>query len=78
MAKVFTKNLLLMACRNWYFREVAVAEFEKDIIRERVVAGLENAKQKGKRLGRPVIHDCGGPQKLDNMLSSESTKRRRS
>jgi DNA invertase Pin-like site-specific DNA recombinase len=34
----------------------AVAEFEKDIIRERVVAGLENAKQKGKRLGRPKIH----------------------
>jgi DNA invertase Pin-like site-specific DNA recombinase len=35
----------------------AVAEFEKDIIRERVVAGLENAKYKGKRLGRPKIHD---------------------
>ncbi|MHA2218935.1 MAG: recombinase family protein [Candidatus Hodarchaeales archaeon] len=33
----------------------AVAEFEKDIIRERVVAGLENARQKGKRLGRPTI-----------------------
>jgi DNA invertase Pin-like site-specific DNA recombinase len=27
----------------------AVAEFEKDIIRERVRAGLENARQKGKR-----------------------------
>ena len=35
----------------------AVAEFEKDIIRERVVAGLENARQKGKKLGRPKIHD---------------------
>ena len=35
----------------------AVAEFEKDIIRERVVAGLENAKQKGTQLGRPKIHD---------------------
>jgi DNA invertase Pin-like site-specific DNA recombinase len=34
----------------------AVAEFEKDIIRERVVAGLSNAKQKGKQLGRPKIH----------------------
>jgi len=31
----------------------AVAEFEKDIIRERVVAGLANARLKGKRLGRP-------------------------
>ncbi len=34
----------------------AVAEFEKDIIRERVVAGLENAKKK-KQIGRPKIHD---------------------
>ena len=33
----------------------AVAEFEKDIIRERVVAGLANARRKGKRLGRPPI-----------------------
>jgi DNA invertase Pin-like site-specific DNA recombinase len=34
----------------------AVAEFEKEIIRERVRAGLENARQKGKRLGRPSIN----------------------
>ena len=33
----------------------AVAEFEKDIIRERVKAGLENAKRNGKRLGRPPV-----------------------
>ena len=33
----------------------AVAEFEKDIIRERVKAGLENAKRKGKKLGRPSV-----------------------
>jgi DNA invertase Pin-like site-specific DNA recombinase len=31
----------------------AVAEFEKDIIKERVIAGLANARLKGKRLGRP-------------------------
>lgn len=35
----------------------AVAEFEKDIIREKVIAGLENAKRKDKKLGRPKIHD---------------------
>jgi DNA invertase Pin-like site-specific DNA recombinase len=34
----------------------AVAEFEKDIIRERVRAGLENARQQGKRLGRPSVN----------------------
>lgn len=31
----------------------AFAAFEADIIKERVRAGLENAKAKGKRLGRP-------------------------
>ena len=30
----------------------ALAEFEKDRIRERVVAGLQRAKAEGKRLGR--------------------------
>ena len=35
----------------------AVAEFEKDIMRERVKAGLENAKRKGKRLGRPPVRE---------------------
>lgn len=29
------------------------AEFERDIIRERVKAGIANARQNGKRLGRP-------------------------
>ena len=33
----------------------AVAEFEKDIIKERVIAGLANARRKGKRLGRPPV-----------------------
>lgn len=35
----------------------AVAEFEKDIIKERVKAGLENAKRKGKKLGQPGVDD---------------------
>jgi DNA invertase Pin-like site-specific DNA recombinase len=34
-----------------------VAEFEKDIIRKRVKAGLETARQKGNRLGRPSINN---------------------
>jgi len=33
----------------------AFAEFEKDTIRERVKAGLRNAKAKGKQLGRPRV-----------------------
>lgn len=31
----------------------AMAEFERALIRERVRAGLRNARAKGKRLGRP-------------------------
>jgi DNA invertase Pin-like site-specific DNA recombinase len=30
----------------------AFAEFEREIIRERVKAGLQNARRRGKRLGR--------------------------
>jgi len=31
------------------------AEFEREMIRERVVAGLERTKSKGTRLGRPKL-----------------------
>jgi DNA invertase Pin-like site-specific DNA recombinase len=34
----------------------AIAEFERDRIRERVMAGLARAKLQGKRLGRPERH----------------------
>ena len=33
----------------------SVAEFEREIIKERVKTGLENARRKGKRLGRPPV-----------------------
>jgi DNA invertase Pin-like site-specific DNA recombinase len=33
----------------------AVAEFERDLIRERVLEGLENAGREGSRLGRPSV-----------------------
>ena len=34
----------------------AVGELERDLIRERTVAGLAAAKRRGKRLGRPRVH----------------------
>lgn len=38
------------------FSMVAVfAEFENDIRSERIIAGMQNAKSKGKQLGRPTI-----------------------
>lgn|SRR5579872_244165 len=33
----------------------AVAQLERDIIRERVNAGIRNARARGKRLGRPTV-----------------------
>lgn len=33
----------------------AIGELERNMIRERVMAGLTNAKKKGKRLGRPTV-----------------------
>jgi DNA invertase Pin-like site-specific DNA recombinase len=33
----------------------AMAEFERALIQERVIAGIRNAKSKGKRLGRPPL-----------------------
>ena len=33
----------------------AIAEFERELIRERVRSGLANAKAKGKSLGRPLV-----------------------
>jgi DNA invertase Pin-like site-specific DNA recombinase len=33
----------------------SVAEFERDLIRDRVLAGLKRAKAQGRRLGRPQI-----------------------
>lgn len=33
----------------------AVAEFEREMLRERVKAGIQNAKRKGHRIGRPAL-----------------------
>lgn len=40
----------------------AIAEFERERIRERVVAGLRRAKANGKRLGRPRLMPCKSPE----------------
>jgi DNA invertase Pin-like site-specific DNA recombinase len=34
----------------------AIAEFERDLIRERVLAGVRRARAHGKHLGTPRIH----------------------
>ena len=41
----------------------AFAELEREIIRERVQAGLQNAKKRGKRLGRDWPSSTSGPSR---------------
>jgi DNA invertase Pin-like site-specific DNA recombinase len=43
----------------------AFAEFERDCIRERVRAGMRNAKAKGKRIGRPLAR--GYPRRREKI-----------
>jgi len=42
----------------------AIAEFERELIRERVVAGLQRARTNGKRLGRPPVRPDSDPREL--------------
>jgi len=35
----------------------SIAEFERDLIRDRVVAGIRRARARGQALGRPRVHD---------------------
>jgi putative DNA-invertase from lambdoid prophage Rac len=55
------------------------AEFEREILRERVRAGLAHARHQGKRLGRPpsVAHKAVEAQKLYRQAISKSEIARR-
>ncbi len=50
------------------------AEFEREILRERVCAGLAHARQQGKQLGRPpsVVHKAVEARKLHQQGSRKS------
>jgi len=50
------------------------AEFEREILRERVCAGLAHARQQGRRLGRPpsVVHKAVEARKLHQQGNSKS------
>ena len=55
------------------------AEFEREILRERVRAGLAHARQQGKQLGRPpsVVHNAADVRKLCRQGISKSEIARR-
>lgn len=42
----------------------AVAEFERELIRERTNAGIAKARRQGKRLGRPLARNAPDPAKV--------------
>jgi len=48
----------------------AIAEFERSLVRDRVVAGLRRAQERGTRSGRPI----GRPQRV---LDADEIRRRR-
>jgi DNA invertase Pin-like site-specific DNA recombinase len=59
----------------------ALAEFELELIRERVRAGMERARRQGKRIGRPKVTERRGFQEhyktLIERLSAGEISRRR-
>jgi DNA invertase Pin-like site-specific DNA recombinase len=42
----------------------SLAEFERELIRERILLGLDHAKANGKKLGRPKVNDDKKIQEL--------------
>ena len=56
----------------------AVAEFEKEMLRERVKAGVAQARWIGKRMGRPALR-CFNPSDVERLraLRSQGTSARR-
>lgn len=53
----------------------AMAQFERDLIRERTKAGMKAAKRRGKHIGRPRALSEGQIQHASNLLAQGKTKR---
>jgi DNA invertase Pin-like site-specific DNA recombinase len=50
----------------------AVAEFEREMLRERVKAGMAQARRTGKRMGRPALR-CFNPSDVERLRALRST-----
>jgi DNA invertase Pin-like site-specific DNA recombinase len=48
----------------------AIAEFERDLIRERIHAGLALARKRGKRFGRPPVTDARQRRRIERLRAS--------
>lgn len=51
----------------------AFAEFERDMIRERTMAGLDRAKASGKKLGRPFKVKKSPPENIEVFTNEKGT-----
>lgn len=52
----------------------AIAQWERSLIVERVRAGLQHARQRGKRLGRPSLRQLN-PEEIANLRSDRKRKK---
>ena len=52
----------------------ALAEFERDLIRERTKAGMKAAKKRGKHVGRPRVLSNGQIQHMQELLDVGKTQ----
>ena len=52
----------------------ALAEFERDLIRERTKAGMKAAKKRGKHIGRPRALSQGQIQHMHELLKQGKTQ----
>jgi DNA invertase Pin-like site-specific DNA recombinase len=50
-----------------------IAEFERELIRKRCQAGIERAKAKGTKFGRPFVLDAGQRRKIAERYASGET-----
>ena len=55
----------------------SLAEFERELIRERIMLGLDHARDQGKRLGRPKVFDAQAVHELRTQGMSYQTIQRR-
>lgn len=53
----------------------ALAEFERDLIKERTKAGMKSAKKRGKHVGRPKALSKGQIQHMKELLNAGKTQR---
>jgi DNA invertase Pin-like site-specific DNA recombinase len=52
----------------------AISEFERDLIRDRVMAGLRRARAQGRRLGRPRLHEVDADRARAMLAAGESLR----